>query len=121
MGRSLELVRTTGDEIAALVSKVVMSLQFQDITRQEIEHVVGPLCEMQQRAHELLRGADSGKNSTNLVEVQTKYTVEDEHRVHHATIEGGLATLQSVFAARLLEGKRASETSDELGDNVTLF
>ncbi len=121
MGRSLDLVRTTGDAIAALVSQVVMSLQFQDITRQEIEHVVGPLCDMQQRAHELLQGAGSGKNSANVVEVQTRYTVEDEHRVHHATTEGGPAASQSVFAARLLEGGRPSETPDDLGDNITLF
>jgi methyl-accepting chemotaxis protein len=63
MGRSLELVQSTGHDIAALVSQVVMSLQFQDITRQEIEHVVGPLCEMQQRAQHLLHDAGSGESS----------------------------------------------------------
>ena len=124
MGRSLALVRTTGNDIAALVSKVVMSLQFQDITRQEIEHVVGPLCEIQQRAHDLLQCAEPGKISAHIVDLQTQYTVEDEHRVHLAATEGGSEASQSVFAARLLEGTRSPEMLDDLDDlddNITLF
>lgn len=52
---SLNDVRDKWLEIASLASDVVVSLQFQDITRQEVEHVIAALRELERRALALLK------------------------------------------------------------------
>lgn len=52
---SLDDVREKWREIASLASDVVVSLQFQDVTRQEVEHVIAALRELERRALALVK------------------------------------------------------------------
>ncbi|MCA9772807.1 MAG: hypothetical protein KC466_10400, partial [Myxococcales bacterium] len=71
-------------EIAKNINDIIFNLQFQDITRQEVEHVIGPL---EQMRHEMVRFAtappmreDEGApgNEDLLDRVADSYTMECE-------------------------------------------
>lgn len=123
IGRSLDGVHRNGKEIASLVSQVVVSLQFQDVTRQEIDHVIAGVTDLGSRAARLLE--DSGRSSGTVApaEIAATYTVEDEHRIHQWVTAGKDAGPGTLLAARFRGSDAATRTkTDEyLGDNVTLF
>ena len=88
-----ELIRET-ESLAVDISKIVTSMQFQDITRQRIEHVVEPLMSFKEELEETLQraidmeekihrenGADAAKWLSEL------YTMDSERKVMEKTLE----------------------------------
>jgi methyl-accepting chemotaxis protein len=118
--RSIELAQRVASQIASRVSNMIVSLQFQDITRQEIEHVVALLQQTAERVPGdgplgLVNRADEGE-----LPAWREYTVEDERQVHRAVAGGGKAD-QVSLTATVLRGRQDAAKGDDLGDNVTLF
>ncbi len=112
----VESSRRIGDDIGG----IVMSLQFQDITRQRIEHVIEPL----QKLHGEMEGF---RNETRMIsgnlekggfgglaELEKRYTMESEREV----------LSQLVVRSYELSSKPETQNlklNNELGGNVTLF
>lgn len=72
------------------VKKVVMAMQFQDITRQKLEHVSVALDQLRRHLQALLKGPQdecAKKEIAALQQVEHLYTMEEERRLHEATIQ----------------------------------
>ncbi len=77
------------EERAASLSKVVMAIQFQDITRQKLEHIGLALDQGRTHLHALLKGphdADAKREIAALQNIERNYTMEQERRLHEATV-----------------------------------
>jgi len=77
------------EDRAASLSKVVMAMQFQDITRQKLEHVGQALDQWSAHLHALLKGpgdADAKRQIEALERIEKHYTMEEERRVHAAAV-----------------------------------
>ena len=73
----------------ASLSKVVMAMQFQDITRQKLEHVGLALDRLKAHLQALLKGPgdEEGKKEIAALElVEQHYTMEEERRLHTAAL-----------------------------------
>jgi chemotaxis regulatin CheY-phosphate phosphatase CheZ len=85
---SSEAAATPGDKSASL-SKVVMAMQFQDITRQKLEHVGQALDQWSAHLQALLRGPlddDARRHIAELERIEQTYTMEEERRLHNAAL-----------------------------------
>lgn len=104
------------EELVQDISQIVMSIQFQDMTRQMIEHVNTPLLKVHGSMAGLVeaKGEPSGPVSEALRELrglEQSYTMESERAILRA-VRGGAGVSQTV------------ETATAVGaadDNVTLF
>ena len=70
---------------ATSLSKVVMAMQFQDITRQKLEHVGQALDQWSTHLQALLRGPldeEAKRHIAELERVEHIYTMEEERRLH---------------------------------------
>jgi hypothetical protein len=77
------------DERAASLSKVVMAMQFQDITRQKLEHVGQALDQLKTQLRALLKGPQNEEAKAQLAvlqQIEQNYTMEEERRLHVATV-----------------------------------
>jgi methyl-accepting chemotaxis protein len=119
--RSLATVREQGNEIGVRVSDVVVSLQFQDVTRQEIEHVIHLLRLLEAQACQLVPEDLIKPVITGLVRMKAGYTVEAEHHILDEIV--GRSKEKKTYLASSQDPLRLSNASsdDDLGDNVTLF
>jgi methyl-accepting chemotaxis protein len=81
------------EDLAKDISTIVVSIQFQDITRQRIEHVISPLEEL---AEELNALRTELSNSESLAEfkqkdhkawLEARYTMEDEKKILDQSME----------------------------------
>lgn len=80
---------TSDAERTASLSKVVMAMQFQDITRQKLEHVGQALDHWSTHLQALLRGPlddDAKRHIAELERVEHIYTMEEERRLHAAAL-----------------------------------
>jgi hypothetical protein len=85
---SSEGVASSKDDSASL-SKVVMTMQFQDITRQKLEHVGLALDRLKAHLEALLKGPgdeEAKKEIAALELVEQHYTTEEERRLHAAAL-----------------------------------
>jgi hypothetical protein len=99
------------EELGRDIGQIVMALQFQDITRQKLEHVGHALTQVQGHVVRLLEGkpdADIEDSLALLKELEHSYTMEAERRVH-AEVNGKPA-----------EPAPATPSAGE-EDSVTLF
>ncbi len=68
-----------------------MALQFQDITRQKLEHVIEPLTEMR-TLMEALSGGVSDAQLTQLMGIMERleksYTMQEERAIMHSSMNG---------------------------------
>ncbi len=106
----------TSRAIADDVSSIVTSLQFQDIVRQRIEHVIEPLDEFKKEMGKALEDLTielPEDMETRLSDLFQRYTMERE-RTTFKVVAGGKNDEGDVSTA---EDKK----EDSLGDNVTLF
>jgi DNA repair exonuclease SbcCD ATPase subunit len=104
---------TSADKSMAL-SKVVMAMQFQDITRQKLEHVSQAMGQLQTHLKALLKGPqdESAKQEIAALErLEQSYTTEEERRLH---AEALAPDYQEPVPIDM-------EESDEQKDSVTLF
>ncbi|MBI5740187.1 MAG: hypothetical protein HZA16_05635 [Nitrospirae bacterium] len=112
---TIETVKTQLDRLAGEtgafasdISSVVISMQFQDITRQRIEHVIEPLLNFKTELEEMLhRATDAESRIHDVVPANGKaewlenmYTMESERKVLKKTLsknpfEEGLRTLRN--------------------------
>lgn len=102
-------------EVAKDLSQVVMYIQFQDITRQQIEHVYGPLENMYEHLGALAnmdqKGAGREESLGKLKNFSNNYTMASERVLMQEIQEGRESGA----------GESASQGSPEPEDAVTLF
>lgn len=112
-GRSVEQARADAEELAADVSRIVMAMQFQDTTKQKLEHVAQPLVQMKTYMESLLANPTAPELSTalNLLEeVERSYTMETERVAMAHALQGHAPA-----------GTPAKATVEEEEQGVTLF
>ncbi len=76
------------ESLAKDISGIVISMQFQDITRQKIEHVIDPLQALRSESMEMLgllesgspAGSENGSDS-NIAWLEDMYTMESEREI----------------------------------------
>lgn len=110
----LQLSQQRTEELGDDVNQIVTALQFQDITRQKLEHVKQALTHMQQHLQHLIDGRPDGELHDSLVMLkglEHSYTMESERQLHILS-DDGLAGAGKVRA-------RMQATDDE--DSVTIF
>ena len=76
-------------DTSANLSKIVMAMQFQDLTQQKLEHVTQALDQWHTHLQVLLRGPlDEGarREIAALQSLEESYTMEEERRLHAATL-----------------------------------
>lgn len=86
--KQLDEITAGSEALAADIGGILMSMQFQDITRQRIEHVVDPLADLSRELEELavkIRAADktirSSVGSGSASGLEHIYTMESERKV----------------------------------------
>jgi hypothetical protein len=80
---------STSAETSTNLTKVVMAMQFQDITQQKLEHVAQALDQWDKHLQALLKGPqdESAKREiAALQRLEQSYTMEEERRLHAAAI-----------------------------------
>jgi len=85
---SLDGLKTETDSLARDISSIMVSMQFQDITRQRIEHVIEPLLKFKQESEEILRRINSMSEKVHAQSeglaaswLEKMYTMESERAV----------------------------------------
>ena len=102
----------TAAERAARLSQFVMAMQFQDITRQKLEHVALALDQLQKHMKALLKGPqnqDAQCEIAALQRVERSYTMDAERRLHEAAVMSDYCEPVPI------------DMADTEGDSVTLF
>jgi len=97
---------------AASLSKVVMAMQFQDITRQKLEHVSQALDQWSSHLQALLKGPqddDAKRQIAALQQIEQNYTMEEERRLHAAALKPHY------------QEPVPTETLEAESDSITLF
>ena len=118
----LEKIQQDDEDIRSQVSKTMGSLQFQDFTRQEIEHVLTPLGEMYTQATEVLGNYNAFFNQIKTQSLKNQYTIEIEHQIHQLVSKGeNISKLTKKLDQFFLEGVQTNKKEDDLVDNFTLF
>jgi methyl-accepting chemotaxis protein len=93
------------------IGQIVMSMQFQDITRQKLEHVYQPL----ERIHAPLQAVVNDSGGTDML----PQVIEELRNLEHTyTMQSERLTMES---ARAGEGAVMVGTGSDDGDNITLF
>jgi methyl-accepting chemotaxis protein len=83
--------KSHADELARDVGQIIMALQFQDITRQKLEHVIEPLTEVRAVMDALIQGFSQEQVATRmdfLSKLDRSYTMEEERAVFHQAAIG---------------------------------
>lgn len=86
--------KSHADELAKDVGKIIMALQFQDITRQKLEHVIEPLTEVREVMDALIQGQSRDQVATKLDFLGRRdksYTMEEERALFHQSTNGQFA------------------------------
>lgn len=109
-----QLSQQRARELDGDVNQIVMALQFQDITRQKLEHIEQALTQMRDHMQHLIDGKQDEELRDSLVMLKTldqSYTMESERRLH--TSSGGHAD----------DGKVGAWVVQAAGDeeSVTMF
>ena len=76
-------------DTSANLSKIVMAMQFQDLTQQKLEHVTQALDQWHTHLQVLLRGPlteGAKREIAALQSLEESYTMEEERRLHAATL-----------------------------------
>jgi chemotaxis regulatin CheY-phosphate phosphatase CheZ len=89
--KALTLPRTalTGADTSTNLTKVVMAIQFQDITQQKLEHVAQALDQWHTHLQALLKGPQdesARREIASLQQLEETYTMEEERRLHAAVL-----------------------------------
>ena len=121
----LVMIQQDDQAIRNKVSKAMVSLQFQDFTRQEVEHVIEPLQEMQNQTKNVLINYESFTHQMATQSLTNHYTIEVEHQIHQLVSEGNdPSKLSKKLDQSFFQGVQIIKNTDDMGDmndNVTLF
>jgi methyl-accepting chemotaxis protein len=89
----LDGIAAETNELAKDISGVIVSMQFQDIARQQIEHVIEPLLTIRSESEHhvrcLVSGEDAvtgGSGQSTLGNIEDMYTMESERQILRKTI-----------------------------------
>ena len=99
-------------ELGQDIGQIVMSMQFQDITRQKIEHVYQPLERIYAPLHAVAQ-------STGGIDTMTDVIEELRSLKHGYTMESERLTIEAAHAGK--EAVLVGTTGTDEGDTVTLF
>ena len=83
--------KSHSDQLAQDVGQIIMALQFQDITRQKLEHVIEPLTEVRAVMDALIQGKSGeeiGAKMNFLTNLEQSYTMEEERAVFNQSTNG---------------------------------
>jgi methyl-accepting chemotaxis protein len=91
LGRRLEGLQNMTEELGADIARVVVSIQFQDITRQRIEHVIEPLAVMGRELEQILPRLGDQETPGESLEKRLGgiYTMEGERELLRAALGRG--------------------------------
>jgi chemotaxis regulatin CheY-phosphate phosphatase CheZ len=101
-------------ETSPNLSKIVMAMQFQDITQQKLEHITQAMDQWQKHLQALLKGPqdESAKQEiAALQQLEQSYTMEEERRLHAAALAPDYQEPVPI----------ETEQTEEEPDSVTLF
>ena len=115
LGEAARGVRAGNREIATQVAGLVHHLQFQDLTRQEVEHVVEAL-----RWFQMPGGTERTEDGTELQSLVVQSHTSKMERDIHWRQTNLLAALPRPSLQKRADSVRTT-SADDLGDNVTLF
>ena len=108
---SVEGTQGRAQELSRDIAEIVMALQFQDITRQKLEHVIEPLTELEEQIR-LLAGGKLPEQDFDygsiLKKLANSYTMDHERHVMASAMNGTHSPIT-----------KSAPASEE--DNVTLF
>ncbi|MBX3649440.1 MAG: hypothetical protein KF766_17425 [Rhodocyclaceae bacterium] len=93
--------KSHADELAQDVGKIIMALQFQDITRQKLEHVIEPLTEVREVMDALIQGQAPDQVAAKLdflARLDKSYTMEEERALFHRSTNGQFAQVSQAVA-----------------------
>lgn len=111
---SVSQSRVQANQLANDIADIIMSLQFQDITRQKLEHVYEPLEKIKNYLEEWETVQDNAGNPEKALEtlraIERDYTMESERLV-----------MQSVKQGNASDVAQLSNMVSRTEDNVTLF
>lgn len=115
--KSVDMLIDGSRVIADDISSIVTSLQFQDITRQRIEHVITPLNDIKNEMEMFLNADEEGFKEIDSIEKRL------ENLAKHYTMEKERATLKIFTDGKQeeLPQTKVATQDDKLGDNVVLF
>ena len=95
LSNAAEESRKAAGSLAQDVSQVVMSMQFQDLTKQRLEHVQDPLAHMDAYLRGLLEGQTPPDGALDaarwIADLERRYTMDDERRVLRQLLHGKIA------------------------------
>ncbi len=92
----LDILTQETQSLAKDIGNIVVSMQFQDITRQRIEHVIEPLLDFKMELEEMLQSASSidskihefGSDNNRIEWLENMYTMESERKVLKKILSG---------------------------------
>jgi methyl-accepting chemotaxis protein len=118
----LDRLTTEAESLASDISGIVVSMQFQDITRQRVEHVVAPLLSFKKELEDAMDRIRILGEKVKVWDAEARYTWLESHY----TMESERSVLESTFSkadknappdrAEAISGKAAG-----LGENVDIF
>lgn len=94
LAAATETLTASARELSSDVTRIVMALQFQDITKQQLQHVVTPLEQLRASIEALVRGdgLEDDKASNLLQALHQSYTMESERAVMAHSLTGQAAS-----------------------------
>lgn len=81
--------KETSHDRTESLGRIVAAMQFQDITRQKLEHVGQALSQLSNHIQVLLKGPDhigAARKLAALEQFEHQYTMEEERRLHQSTL-----------------------------------
>jgi len=93
--------KSHADELAQDVGKIIMALQFQDITRQKLEHVIEPLTQVREVMDTLIQGQSRDQVAAKLdflARLDKSYTMEEERALFHQSMNGQFGQTSQAIA-----------------------
>lgn len=89
----VDMIGDDTEQLAKEIDNIIISLQFQDMTKQKIEHVIKPLEKFQERLKELFDTLEKFKSSVLTKDIDSiewikhLYTMESERKIYNDTLE----------------------------------
>ncbi|MFC1769990.1 methyl-accepting chemotaxis protein [Nitrospirota bacterium] len=125
--RDLDVLTREAETLASDISGIVVSMQFQDITRQRIEHVIEPLLEFKSKLEDSTRATSqkgiiidrSEEDDDSLGWLEKHYTMDSEREVLHRSIKGNGGAKTPEAPEHII--KKAPEASTGDGNNVEIW
>lgn len=135
VSQSVNVLSRIYDNISEEIEAVIISLQFQDITKQKVEHVVAPLLKLGEKLQAVSHAATVGDRLINaweakdlvLDDLDQMYTMEEERKImNDVLIEKETQSEESAVSVSdalpsLSSEKPEDEKKDGLDENVELF